>query len=207
MIFRKTVEDITVGLVSILCIFMLSACTGQTGKRATQGAVTGAAAGAASGVVSALIFGGDVGDAAARGAAWGASTGAVSGAIAGSREDRAAQKIQQNDAVAKLKAGIGEDAFAGLNALVQCKHPLAIGYAKTAQELDNRDFALAGLWLELIANADQGTADISQTLVTGIIKSDPEISSDTEVKAKMDKALTGLANIRREHNMDVTCKK
>jgi hypothetical protein len=182
-----------------------TACAGQTGKRATEGAVTGAAAGAVGGVVSALIFGGDVGNAAARGAAWGASTGAVSGAIAGSKQDNAAKKKQQQAAAQKLKAEIGDDAFAGLTALAQCKHPVALGYAQTAQKLDNKDFALAGLWLEILTYADQGAAEKSQALIPAVIQSDPDISSESEAIQEMEEALIGLANIRREHNLAEKC--
>ena len=87
--------------------------------------------GAAGGMVSALVFGGNVGDAAARGAVWGASTGAVSGAIVGAQEDQAKKK-QRDAAAEKLKTELGEDAFNGLAALAECKHEVALGYAKTS---------------------------------------------------------------------------
>ena len=195
------------GLGIVLCLWvgLIIACGGQTGKRAAQGAAGGAIAGAAGGVVSALIFGGDVGDAAARGAAWGASTGAVSGAIAGSHEDRAQKKRQQEDAVKKLKQSLGEDAYAGLAALAQCKHPVAMAYAETAQTSGNKEYALAGLWLEAITLADKGTPDQAQGLFPAIIKADPEASSTTEAEQRMQKALQGLASIRNQHKLPQTC--
>jgi hypothetical protein len=189
----------------VILTLSLAACSSQTGRRATQGAVTGAAVGAAGSVVSALIFGGDVGDAAARGAAWGATTGAVSGAIVGSQEDKAAQKKKQEQASQKLKADIGEDAFAGLTALVNCKHPVAIGYSQTAQKLDNSNYALAGLWLEVLTYADEGKEARVQELVPMVVKSDPSVESSAEASVKMEEALQGLANIRRQHSMPSKC--
>jgi len=191
-------------LVLILTL-SIAACSGQMGRRATQGAVSGAAAGAAGSVVTALIFGGDVGDAAARGAAWGATTGAVSGAIAGSREDSAAKKREQEQVKKQLKADIGEDAFAGLTALVKCKHPVAVGYAQTAQKLDNPDFVIAGLWLEILTYADEGKKANAQELLPKVVESDPRVANNAEADAKMEKALEGLANIRRQHNMPTKC--
>src|SRR5210317_744492 len=117
---------ITITLLLVLgCISLISACASQTGQRAGQGAATGALAGAAGGMVSALIFGGDVGEAAARGAAYGGTVGAVGGAISGAQQD-SANKKQQEDAAAKLKQKLGEDAFDGLVALTNCKHDVAI---------------------------------------------------------------------------------
>lgn len=188
-----------------LCVSLVIACGSQTGKRAAQGAAGGAIAGAAGGVVSALIFGGNVGDAAARGAAWGASTGAVSGAIAGSHEDRAQQKRQQDVATNKLKKSLGEDAYAGLAALAQCKHPVAMGYAETAQKSGNKEYALAGLWLEVITHADEGAAAQARKLFPAIVKADPEVSSSTEAEQSMQKALEGLTNIRKQHKLPQSC--
>jgi hypothetical protein len=192
-------------LLMCACIGFVLSCGSQTGKRATQGAAGGAIAGAAGGVVSALIFGGDVGDAAARGAAWGASTGAVSGAIAGSQEDRALKKRQQDDAVKKLKKALGDDAYDGLMALVQCKHPVAMGYAETAQNSRNTDYVLAGLWLEVIALADKGAPDQAQAMLPAIVKADPEVSVQSEAETRMQKALQGLTSIRKQHNLPQTC--
>lgn len=194
-----------IGIALCLCVSLVIACGGQTGKRAAQGAAGGAIAGAAGGVVSALIFGGNVGDAAARGAAWGASTGAVSGAIAGSHEDRAQQKQQQDVAANKLKKSLGEDAYTGLAALAQCKHPVAMGYAETAQQSSNKDYALAGLWLEVITHADEGAAAQARNLFPAVVKADPEVSSSTEAEQRMQKALEGLTNIRQQHKLPQSC--
>jgi len=191
-------------LVIVTIILGLAACSGRSGRRAGQGAATGAVVGAAGGVVSALVFGGNVGDAAARGAVWGASTGAVSGAIVGAQQDQA-QKKQRDETVAKLKQRLGEDAFSGLAALAKCKHEVALGYAKTAAKSDHPDFALAGLWLEVLTLADQKQEDKARTLFPTLVSRDNRVGSDAQAEEGMRKALQGLMNIRAQYNLPGTC--
>jgi len=197
---------ITITLLLVLgCMSLISACSSQTGQRAGQGAATGAVAGAAGGVVSALIFGGDVGEAAARGAAWGGSMGAVGGAISGTQQDSAMKK-QQEDAVAKLKLKLGDDAFNGLVALTNCKHDVAASHANTAKNLDNPEYALAGQWLEVLTLADQRQEDKARALFPALIEKDPEIDSEAKAEESMRKALQGLMKIRAENNLPQTCQ-
>ena len=197
---------ITITLLLVLgCMSLISACSSQTGQRAGQGAATGAVAGAAGGVVSALIFGGDVGEAAARGAAWGGSMGAVGGAISGTQQDSAMKK-QQEDAVAKLKLKLGDDAFNGLVALTNCKHDAALSHANTAKNLDNPEYALAGQWLEVLTLADQRQEDKARALFPALIEKDPEIDSEAKAEESMRKALQGLMKIRAENNLPQTCQ-
>lgn len=191
-------------LISMLCIIALSACTNQSGKRAGQGAATGAAAGAVGGMVGALIFGGNVGDAVARGAVWGASTGAVSGAIAGSHEDKAIEK-KEEEAINNLKTKLGEDAYSGLAALTQCKYEVAISYAHIAQKLNNKDYALAGQWLETLVYADQGENKQARDMFPVIIGADPNLQTESDAEQSMQKALHGIASIREQHNKPGTC--
>jgi hypothetical protein len=191
-------------LVVLGGISLISACASQTGQRAGQGAALGAVSGAAGGVVSALIFGGDVGEAAARGAAWGGSMGAVGGALTGMQQDSAIKK-QQEDAAAKLKQELGDDAFNGLVALANCKHDVAAGHANTAKNLDNRKFALAGQWLEVLTLADQRKEDKARVLFPVLIEKDPEINSEAKAEENMRSALQGLMQIRAKHNLPKTC--
>ena len=194
-----------VRLLVVGCVLIIGACSSQTGQRAGQGAATGAVAGAAGGVVSALIFGGDVGEAAARGAAWGGSMGAVGGAISGAQQDSAMKK-QQEDAVAKLKLKLGDDAFNGLVALTNCKHDVAANHANTAKNLENSEYALAGRWLEILTLADQREEDKARALFPDVIAKDPKVGSEAQAEESMRKALQGLMKIRAEHNLPQTCQ-
>jgi hypothetical protein len=197
---------ITATMLLVLgCVFLISACSSQTGQRAAQGATMGAVTGAAGGMVSALIFGGDVGEAAARGAAWGGSMGAVGGAISGAQQD-STNKKQQEDAIEKLKLELGDDAFNGLVALANCKHDVAASHANTAKNLDNPKYAVAGQWLEVLTLADQREEDKARALFPALIEKDPEIDSEAKAEENMRSALQGLMQIRAKHNLPKTCR-
>jgi len=203
--FYKQLCDVFTNLLVIGVVLMISACSNQTGQRAAQGGTMGAVAGAAGGMVSALIFGGNVGEAAARGAAWGATTGAVGGAIVGSQQDSAIKK-QQEDAAAKLKLKLGDEAFDGLTALAKCKHAVAASHANNAKNLDNPEYALAGQWLEILTLADQRQEDKARALFPEVIAKDPRVGSEAQAEEGMRKALQGLMKIRAEHNLPQTCQ-
>ena len=187
------------------CVILLSACSGQSGQRAAQGGTMGAVVGAAGGLVGALVFGGNVGEAAARGAVWGGTTGAVSGAIVGSQQDQAKKK-QQGAAAEKLKKKLGAEASSGLVALANCKYDVALGHAKSAENLDNKEHALAGLWLEILTHADQQEEGKARALFPDLIEKDPKVGSAAEAEENMRNALQGLMKIRAENNLPKTCR-
>jgi hypothetical protein len=164
----------------------------------------GAVVGAAGGMVSALVFGGNVGEAAARGAVWGGTTGAVAGGISGAQQEQA-RKAQQDEAIKKLKKELGEDAFNGLAALVECKHEVALGYSRTAAKLDNKNYSLAGLWIQILAYADSRQDNKARALYPDLITNDPEIGSESQADETTQKALQRLMEIRGEYNLPRTC--
>ena len=157
---------------------------------------------------TALIFGGDVGDAAARGAAWGAGTGAVAGAMHGSAEDSAQrqQQVAEQQAhldaeLARLRKEIGDDAFAGLEALTDGNHDVALAYARTAMRQQNADYAVAGRWLEALTYADNGLDADAERLIPGLVAADPEIFSTVEANQTLSELSEGLRDIRAEFNL------
>ena len=198
---RKVIE---IRMIAILCLVSLTACSTHSAKRAGEGAAMGTVVGAAGGMVSALIFGGNVGEAAARGAVWGGTTGAVAGGISGAQQDQM-KKAQQDKAIEKLKADLGDDAFNGLVALTECKHEVALGYARTAARSENKDHALAGLWIEILTYADSRQEDKARALFPDLITNDTEIRSESQAEETMRKALQRLMDIRGEYNLPKTC--
>jgi len=174
---NRTGTKTLANLMIVLCIAAMTACSSHSGKMAGQGAATGAAAGAVGGLVSALVFGGDPVDAAARGAVYGGTTGAVAGGIAGARADQA-EKQKRDAQLEKLKKEIGEDAYNGLEALADCKHEVALGYARTAARSDNEDYALAGLWLEVLTYGDNRQEEKARALFPDLVAKDAKISSE-----------------------------
>jgi hypothetical protein len=173
---------------------------------AGQGAGQGAAAGAVGGLLSAVIFGGDPVEAAARGAVWGAGAGATSGAIQGSRIDAQREAQQEQAEIARIKSEIGNDSFAGLEALVDCRHDVALGYSKQAMKARNRDHALAGLWLEVLTDADRGDRETAQSLLPKVVDKDPNVANLSEAKTTLNEALQGLADIRSHYGLAKKCR-
>ncbi len=192
-------------LVVVLSLGFLAACSSSSGQRASQGAAMGGIVGAAGGMISALVFGGNVGEAAARGAVWGASTGAVSGAIVGAQEDQA-KKNKQEARIAKLKTDLGEDAFNGLAALVECRHETALEHARKAAGQDNQNYALAGHWLEIITYADQQQENKARARYPDLIARDTKISTNAQAEESMRNALQKLMAIRTEYQLPKTCR-
>ncbi len=200
-----TIEKRIKALALILVLLLLSACGPQSTQRAAEGAAVGGLSGAAAGMVSALIWGGNVGEAAARGAAWGATSGAVSGAIVGSQEDKAAAQRQRAQAEKELKQKLGDDGFAGLAALAQCKHKVALGYAETAQESSKERFRQAGLWLEALTYYDQGELGKAESMYDDLIAAHDDITSREEVDRYAQEAVEGLSNIRKREKLPASC--
>ena len=209
-------------LKTIVCIFCLAGLTSLAGcagssyttQGAAKGAARGAAAGAVGGIISALVFGGDVGDAAARGAVVGGTVGAVSGGVAGSRQDKAVaarkeaeRQAQQTAELEQLKSMLGEDAFNGLEALTDCKHDVAYANAREAGRSPKPDFALAGLWVEALTEADRQKWPEARALFSPIKARDRDIQTETDFDGALKEALSDLADVRREYGMAATCNK
>ena len=184
----------------------LAACGTTSGEMAGRGAGQGAAAGAVGGMLTAVIFGGDPLEAAARGAVWGASTGAVVGAIQGSEIDSRRRAQQEHQEIARIKSEIGNDSYAGLEALVDCKHDVALGYSKQAMKSRNRDHALAGLWLEVMSYADRGDRKKANSLLPKVVQDDQYVANAAEASKTLDETLQGLRDIRGRYNLPKTCR-
>ncbi|MBW2259337.1 MAG: hypothetical protein JRF18_02625 [Deltaproteobacteria bacterium] len=190
-------------LLVVLCVTALVGCSGHTGKQAGRGATVGAVAGGVGGLVSALVFGGDPVDYAARGAVWG-----VAGAMGGAQMDKAEKakvEAQSEAQIQQLKVDIGEDAFNGLAALAECKHDVAIAYGRTAAKSGNKNHALAGLWMEVLAYGDRGEEDKAHALFPDLVAKDAEIKSEAQAEETMQKALQKLMDIRQEYKLPRTC--
>jgi hypothetical protein len=192
-------------LAMLSALLTLPSCSQQTMQRTGQGAATGAVVGAVGGMVTALVFGGNVGDAAARGAVYGGSTGAAAGAISGAMADSNQQKAQQAADLESLRKRLGDDAFNGLAALVECKHDIAQGYGRTAAKSSNPDYALAGLWLQVITFADSRQEDQARALFPGLVAKDSKLVSESQAEAEMKAALQKLGDIRQEYKLPKDC--
>jgi hypothetical protein len=175
---------------------------------AAKGGGTGALAGAVGAAATALIFGGNVGEAAARGAVYGGASGAVVGGISGAEADKRVaeqERAEQERRVQEFRDEIGADAFNGFVALTECKHEIALANAREAQKSSNRDFALAGLWVEVLTEADRQQTDAATALLPAIVEKDREIGDTAVAQARLDEALGEIGDIRTRYDLAASC--
>ena len=184
----------------------LAGCAGDshTAQGAGRGAATGAVSGAVGGLVGSLVFGGNPAEAAARGAVYGGAVGATAGAIAGSEADRTIAE-QEAQELAALRERIGDDAFGGLEALAECRHDIALTQGTKARQSENPNYALAGLWLEVLTYADQRDEERARALFPTVVEQDWDIKSEAQAEETMRDALTRLMDIREEHRLPRIC--
>lgn len=229
--FQK--RSVAFHVITMIAVFamsvQLSGCASNSyaSKGAKQGAVQGAAAGAVGGLVSALVFGGDPLDRAARGAVYGGATGAVAGGISGSRVDKHVQaqkqaeaqaqaqnrassptltQAQQDAELAALKKEIGRPAFNGLAALAECRHDTSLEKAKKAQQSNNPNHRLAGLWLEVLNYADSQQQTQVSRLVPAIVEQDWDIQNEAQAEQVIRESAAELITIRKEYGLPLVCK-
>ncbi len=184
---------------------LVTACGEHAAKGAGEGAGVGAASGAVGGLVSALIFGGDPVEAAARGAVYGGAVGATAGAMSGSKVDTQIEQ-QQNERAEKIRAKIGDDAFKGLSALLNCDHQDALLDASRAKQSTNPNFAVSGYWLEILSYADQGESNKTKELIPGVVNKDWDITSDVEARKNLLQLQDKLMSIREEYKLPKNCQ-
>ncbi len=196
--------------VATSVILFASGCASDSyaAKGASKGAGTGALAGAVGAAATALIFGGNVGEAAARGAVYGGTSGAVVGGLSGAGVDKevaAREQAEYEQRVQQFREDIGTDAFNGFVALAECKHEIAIANAREAQKSRNRDFELAGYWVEALTEADRGQGDAAEAVLPAIVDRDREISDVATAAARLDETLARIGEIRTQHDLASPC--
>ena len=185
----------------------VAGCAGA-GEGAVKGAAGGALAGAASGLISSIVWGGDPGEYMARGAATGATVGAIGGAIEGSSRTRAEKErkvVQEQNELDQFRRDIGNDAYAGVVALVDCKYAVAIANAQVAADSRNGNHALAGLWVQALTFADQGDASALHVVTPEIVRWDRNIANTSQFDSELKKAHDDLLDIRSDNMLPRSC--
>jgi hypothetical protein len=143
-----------------------------------------------------------------RGAAAGATLGAIGGAVQGSAqasEDKARKNGQLEQDIEQFRRDIGNDAFDGAVALVECKHEVAIANARVAAQSRNSNHALAGLWLEALAYTDQDDTTSIQNLVPEIVRWDRGADNAQQVNEQLRLTYGELLDIRSEFQLPRSC--
>ena len=196
---------LTCGLAALL------ACQTTDPDRTAEGVVGGAAAGAVAGMVAATIFGGNVGT--------GAAVGAAVGGVAGGAHATATAPPRQPDGpsvpgdppevteayLERLRSEVGPSAWAGLEALAECRHDEALTWGDAAQHTENRDHALAGLWLKAIAYEDSGRETEARAMLREIVEQDPRLSEEATAERRLGDSVLALRDIRVAYGQPDVC--
>ncbi len=199
------IPPLLLAIVGLVTQLVGCASGSYTAKGAGQGAKSGAITGAVGGLVTGLVFGGDPLESAARSAVYGGAVGATAGAMAGSEADKNI-KAQQEAELEKLRKDIGEDAYNGLEALADCEHDVSLRQATKAQRSQNPNYALAGLWLEVLSYADQREEAKARALFPTVVEKDWHIESEAQAEDVMRKALNKLMVIREDYQLPRVCE-
>ena len=117
----------------------------------------------------------------------------------------AREKQQKEAQIDKLRKEIGNDAFDGLAALAECRHDSALNKAGKAQASDNPNYALAGLWLEVLSYADQRKEQQARNLFPKVVEKDWNIKNESQAeeamrKAEYEKAFMALQKMQNNPN-------
>jgi len=161
----------------------LYAGTASAAQDEKQGATTDAAVVAIGAVVSSLVFGDTADDASTQ------------------KEAKPAGSMDQ------LKESLGEKSLESLQALTDCNHSQAFNYARQASASGNSDYALSGLWLEALTEADRKNWFEAKAYFPKIRARDSDIHSQADYDAALNKALKEIASARQEHGPASECKR
>ena len=187
---------------------IITGCGTNAKRGAAEGGATGAVAGAVGGMVSALVFGGNIAEAGARGAVYGGATGATVGAMSGAKVDSAEKARRDAERKRKLdvlEQDLGPDAYNGVVALAECKYGVAIANAEEARQSKNREYALAGIWVETLAEMDRENDAAAETLFETLAAEDKSVGTSSDAEVRADEALKRLRELRVEYGLAPTC--
>ena len=110
-----------------------------------------------------------------------------------------------NSRLENLRQTLGEDAFSGLEALVDCKHEIALGYGRTAAQSSNHNYALAGLWIQVLAYADSRQEAKARAVFPELVAEDDKLTTEIQAETEMREALKKLMDIRQENGRPAVC--
>jgi hypothetical protein len=88
---------------------------------------------------------------------------------------------------------------------VECKHDVAQAYGRTAADSENTKYALAGLWVQVLAFADSREEDNARALFPQLIIQDDRIDDNAQAESKMRGALQKLMDIRERYGLERVC--
>ena len=88
---------------------------------------------------------------------------------------------------------------------VLCLLVAAIGQAAKAQQSENPNYALAGVWLEVLSYSDQRDEAKARALFPTVVEKDWNVENEAQAEETMRGALTKLMDIRETHKLPRVC--
>jgi hypothetical protein len=82
---------------------------------------------------------------------------------------------------------------------------IALGYARSAARSDDRNHALAGLWLEVLTHADRREEAQARALFPELVAADSHLGSEAQAEETMRETLQSLMDIRAEYGLQRVC--
>ena len=83
-----------------------------------------------------------------------------------------------------------------------------LGYAlscKRPAKSNKADYALAGVWVEALSEADRNHEQKARALFPEIVMRDHELKTEADAEARMHEVLQELGNIRVEYDKPAVC--
>ena len=78
-------------------------------------------------------------------------------------------------------------------------------FAREARKSRNRDYALAGLWVEILTEADRQNPDAASALFPELVSDDKEVKTLADAESRSGDALLRLGEIRVEYDLPEVC--
>ena len=117
----------------------------------------------------------------------------------------AQERAEYEKRLQQFREEIGTDAFNGFVALAECKHDVALANAREAQKSRSHDFALAGLWVEALTEADRGQDQAATAMLPAIVDKDRDIKDVAGAQARLDETLAEIGEIRTQYDLAPSC--
>ncbi|MDJ0848663.1 MAG: hypothetical protein QNK04_09820 [Myxococcota bacterium] len=195
----------------LLLVAALACASSQQADQAGEAMVKGALVGAMGGLLIGGMFGTSLGTSAAIGAGVGAAGGAAYGASQSPRSEPLGPTVPGDppevlrEQRRRLRAELGPSAYAGLEALAECRHDDALTWAQNAAYTDNADHALAGVWLEAVTYGDAGRIEEARAMLPRLVERDPRVESVDVAERLVDQRVVQLRDIRVSYGEPATC--
>lgn len=98
---------------------------------------------------------------------------------------------------------IGVDNWNALIALTDCQHERALLLAQAGATIDDSEYRLASMWIEVLVHLDRKDQAALDALYPTLVELDSEVDTTQQASLEADKAILEIRDVRREEG--ITC--